>query len=75
VKAAEWLGFSLDCAHDLDLLPVVDFSYSYRCLTCGGVIRVPWHETLASMNQEALRQHAEQVIAMESEREVPEFTA
>ncbi len=74
MKAAEWYGFNLDCTHDLNLLPVVDFSYTYRCLNCGGTIRVPWHENLASMNTEKLREHAAQVVAIESERELPKFT-
>ena len=75
MKAAERYGFDPGCPHDLDLLPVIDFSHNYQCLKCGGIIRVPWHKTTAGMNTEQLREHAEQVIALESEHETPEFTA
>ena len=75
VKAAEWHGFSLDCPHDLELQPVVDASFSYRCRMCGGSITIPWTETIAPMNLEQVREHAMEVLGAKSEQDIPGFTA
>ena len=73
MKFAEWMGFALDCAHDLALLPVVDAGYSYRCTKCGGVIRVPWTGRIASMNLDGVSKYAREVLGIGEKTELPEI--
>lgn len=72
MKQAEWFGFSLSCDHDLELLPVVDFSFSYRCLSCGGLLRMIWTEEIAGINMDMMKDYASTRLEMSSQMEIPD---
>lgn len=46
---AEFMGFKPGHEHELELLPVVEFTSSYTC-SCGGLLRIIWTEDLAGMD-------------------------
>ena len=56
-------GFKPECGtHALRLLPVIDFSYSFRCERCGGTANLGWHGQTAGMSAEQVGHYCAELI-------------
>lgn len=73
MKISEFQGFTLGCVHDLELLPVIDFTYAFRCARCGGMQKVVWLAENAGMTVEQIRDRAAEHVRVLETVDLPEI--
>ena len=74
---AEFMGFKPGHEHELEMLPVVEFTSSYRC-SCGGLLRIIWTEDLAGLDaplaEAAVRARAYERLRGLEQQPMPEMS-